>query len=96
MHEQPVRDLARARELAAGDLDQAIAAVREPLDRYLRLTAQVEAQLHVDLRRPVDTLIARHLAEAQLTPWLEQKLSGAAVELRIYVEDQHERAGVKS
>jgi hypothetical protein len=88
-------ELALARELAAADLEFAIAAVRGPLERLLRLTAQVEAEVRVELRRPVDTLIGLHLTQAQLGAWLEQKLTSIPASLQAYVEEQHARVGIK-
>lgn len=86
---------ARDRALAAADFEVAINSLREPLRRLQQTTQQAEQQAGVELGRAVDVLIARHLVQAGLGPWVERKLTGPApVALADYVDEQHERVGV--
>jgi hypothetical protein len=80
--------IARDRALAAADLEVAITALHEPLGRLQRLTQQAERQAGVELGRAVDVLIARHLVQAGLGPWVERKLTGPPpVALADYVDE---------
>jgi hypothetical protein len=86
---------ARDRALAAADFEVAIAGLREPLRRLQQTTQQAEQQAGVELGRAVDILVARHLVQVGLAPWLERKLTGPApVALSDYVDEQHARVGV--
>jgi hypothetical protein len=90
-----VPELARAREIAAADLDTAIAAVGRAYREYVRLTSAVGARVSEDLAPRVETPIILAMAHAGLSAVLERKLvaHGKPASLRALVEEQHQRLG---
>jgi hypothetical protein len=89
-----IEALAHARERAADDLEHALVNVGLARARLAETTAQLEAQLHVELGRHLDGALTLHLVRAGFSGLVERKLHGEAPSLRDLVADQHTRVGI--
>jgi hypothetical protein len=89
-----VDELARTREQAAERLEHAIAALGAAFTDYANLTATLGDRLGTELARPIDTLVAMHMARAGLSSFLERKLQDQPGPLKRLVAEQHARLRV--
>ena len=90
------RDLARAREEAADQVEAAIVSVGIAYREYERLTTVLSERTGADLARRLEGPIMLHLAQAGLSAFLERKLVGTPGSLRALVAEQHDREGIPS